>query len=114
MDRQQFNEFRERLLDQKQRVLAEVAAHLPSSDPIGDVEEKADRAASNFVETKIAANDGNLLQKIDFALARLAAGTYEQCDKCGENIPLARLEAKPSVSLCLSCQEKKDAGELSP
>lgn len=108
-----FDKLRERLLSQKQRVLDEMAAHIPSSDPISDVEEKADRAASNLVETRITAHDEHLLQKIEFALSRLAAGTYQQCDHCGGDIPLERLEAKPSVSLCLSCQEKKDSGQLS-
>jgi len=112
MDRQQFEEIRQRLETQKEHVLGEMAAHQPSSDPIGDVEEKADRAASNYVETRITANDEALLEKIDFALGRLASGTYEQCAHCGGNIPVERLMAKPSVSLCLSCQEKKDSGQL--
>ena len=61
------------------------------------------------VDDQLAEDDRNLVEKIDFALRRLEAGTYGQCTGCGAEIPLARLEAKPSVSLCIACQEKKDA-----
>ena len=105
--------FRETLIRQKEQVLGEMAERRPLVDPLSSVEEKADRAASQLVETQITENDGNLLQKIEFALERLEAGTYQHCAHCGEQIPTARLEAKPSVSLCVSCQKQKDAGQLS-
>jgi DnaK suppressor protein len=62
------------------------------------------------VNDRIVEDDLNLLQKIDLALSRLEAGTYEECANCGDAIPLERLVAKPSVSLCVPCQELKDAG----
>lgn len=111
-DSQKTELFRAQLERQREQVLAEMANHRPSVDRLADDEEKADRAASNYVEIGISANDGNLLQKIEFALERLDAGTYQQCEHCGGEIPFARLEAKPSVSLCLQCQEQKDAGQI--
>ncbi len=113
MEKQKIEHFRSALLRQKEHVLKEMAERQPIVDPLSSVEERADRAASHLVETQITENDGNLLQKIEFALERLEAGTYQRCDHCSEEIPTARLEAKPSASLCLSCQEKKDAGQLS-
>lgn len=112
MEKQQIERFRAALLRQKEQVLGEMAERQPIVDPLSSVEEKADRAASHLVETRITENDGNLLHKIEFALERLDAGTYQRCDHCAEEIPTARLEAKPSASLCVSCQEKKDAGQL--
>ena len=61
------------------------------------------------VETAIINSDENLLEKIEFALARIDEGTYGACVDCGSDIPLERLEAKPAVSLCTGCQEKKEA-----
>lgn len=113
MEQEKIDHFRKRLVTQRDQVLAEMADHQPLADPHTDIEEKADRAANSLVETRITENDGNLLQKIEFALERLDAGTYQRCNHCGDEIPLARLEAKPSASLCVSCQEKKDSGQIS-
>jgi len=38
------------------------------------------------------------------AVDRLEEGTYGICQECGEKISAARLRAKPSAVLCLSCQ----------
>ena len=50
-----------------------------------------------------------LLQHAGDALERIDRGIYGLCESCGSAIPEARLEAKPSVSLCLSCQEAHEA-----
>jgi DnaK suppressor protein len=112
MEKQHIDRFRKQLLSQRAQVLSELANHQLPSEPVSDREEKADQAANNMVEARITADDGNLLKKIEFALERLDAGTYQECDHCGGKIPLARLEAKPSASLCVACQEKKDSGQL--
>jgi DnaK suppressor protein len=41
-------------------------------------------------------------------LARLDAGTYSQCERCGKAIPKARLEAFPSVTLCVTCKQLEE------
>ena len=43
------------------------------------------------------------LADTDAALARLDAGTYGLCAVCGEPIPPARLEARPTATTCLTC-----------
>lgn len=45
------------------------------------------------------------LEAIDAALARLGAGNYGRCAKCGTTIALARLRAQPAARMCLACQE---------
>lgn len=39
------------------------------------------------------------------ALERLDKGTYGLCEKCGKEIPEARLDAVPSARLCVSCKQ---------
>ena len=46
--------------------------------------------------------------RIDEALARLEAGTYGFCERCGEPIDFARLKALPSASLCIRCQVRAE------
>ena len=70
------------------------------------------RGTNGNPATWIADDNLNLLAKVDLALQRLDEGTYTRCAHCGGDIALARLEAKPAVSLCIHCQELKDRGEL--
>ena len=39
------------------------------------------------------------------ALARMEKGTYGRCERCGQEIPEARLEAVPAARLCVSCKQ---------
>lgn len=41
--------------------------------------------------------------RIRAALARMAAGEYGQCVRCGEDIAPERLAALPDTPLCVSC-----------
>ena len=105
------------LIVERERIVAEWQNHGGEGGPIDDwnsrdLEERAVQIASENVHRRIAHDDRNLLRKVDHALHRLDAGTYETCENCGSTIPIERLLAKPSVSLCLACQELKDAGEL--
>jgi DnaK suppressor protein len=43
------------------------------------------------------------IARIDAALARLGAGDYGHCLKCGEPIGARRLELNPAVTLCVEC-----------
>jgi DnaK suppressor protein len=110
-------EIRRRLLEERERILAEWEQHGGEAAPgsewdLRDPEERATHATSATVDRKIADDDLNLLRKVDLALKRLEEGSYWHCANCGELIPLDRLLAKPAVSLCLACQEAKDAGIL--
>lgn len=43
------------------------------------------------------------LDEIHAAMARLEAGTYGICERCGRPIAEARLEARPVARLCIQC-----------
>lgn len=45
---------------------------------------------------------------IDEALARLDAGTFGTCVRCGRPIPAERLEALPWAPRCIDCQRIAD------
>jgi DnaK suppressor protein len=47
------------------------------------------------------------LLDIDDALNKLEAGTYGQCESCGDEIAEARLEAMPAARLCMACASKR-------
>lgn len=43
------------------------------------------------------------LAEIDAALARLEAGTYKTCERCGRSISDERLQARPVARTCITC-----------
>lgn len=45
------------------------------------------------------------LAALDAAAARLDAGTYGLCERCGGDIPADRLEALPGTRRCVDCAE---------
>jgi len=47
------------------------------------------------------------LRDVEDALAKLDAGTYGTCERCGGEIGEARLEAMPTARLCISCASNK-------
>jgi DnaK suppressor protein len=44
------------------------------------------------------------VDEIDRALAKIDAGTYGVCERCGKDIPKARLKALPYAALCVACK----------
>jgi RNA polymerase-binding transcription factor len=50
------------------------------------------------------------LELVETALARLDAGTYGTCMRCGKPIAAARLEALPWAAYCIECQGLVDRG----
>lgn len=54
------------------------------------------------------------LHDIHIAVARLDAGTYGHCENCGDTIPNARLRARPTAALCLSCAKRRDGTGQTP
>ncbi len=48
-----------------------------------------------------------LLQDVEHALQKFDAGSYGTCEDCGDDIPSARLEAKPAARFCIDCASKQ-------
>jgi RNA polymerase-binding protein DksA len=47
-----------------------------------------------------------MLERVNYALSKIADGTYGVCDACGRNIPVERLETLPHAELCIECQNR--------
>jgi DnaK suppressor protein len=76
------------------------------ADGAGD--DQADAGTKTFErEQEISLANGILdrLTQVEHALDRLDSGTYGRCERCGNAIPKARLEAFPSVTLCVACKQ---------
>ena len=105
--------FRDQLIQLRSRLVLRAGQRLEGdehagADGVPDFADYAVERAEIAVDDRIAESEANLVEKIDLALSRLDEGTYDKCAGCGEQIPLERLRAKPTVSLCVSCQEAKE------
>ena len=49
------------------------------------------------------------LRDADRAIAKMDAGTYGTCERCGNPIAIERLEALPWAQLCIDCKQKGTA-----
>ena len=58
--------------------------------------------------------DAQELRRIDGALVRLKDGSYGRCEDCDQPIAEARLDAEPTASRCIACQERYERTHASP
>ena len=114
MNAESVNRYKTRLETQRDAVKRSLDRHdadLRHTHVIPDIA-GSDRAAEieeSVLESRIVESEELLLGKIEYALDRIERGVYGLCEACGEAIPEARLDAKPSVSLCVDCQEAKES-----
>ena len=55
--------------------------------------------------------ESKLIKKIKNALGRIENNTFGVCEKCGEDISIARLKARPVTTQCIDCKTKEEAAE---
>ena len=51
------------------------------------------------------------MRKIERALQRIAEGTYNECERCGNPIGYERLRARSVTTFCITCKEEQEAAE---
>lgn len=70
-----------------------------------DAAEQAQERENDQVVDAIGVETTQSLREIQAALARLEAGSYGICERCGEEIAPARLAVLPEAVLCVRCAE---------
>jgi DnaK suppressor protein len=112
MNEKQLDFFRARLQQQKDDLLSnagETTEHLREDTTI--VPDPADRATieeEHALELRTRDRERKLLKKIAQSLSRLDSGEYGYCDETGEPIGLARLLARPTATLSLEAQQRRE------
>ncbi len=104
--------FRRKLSLLKADMLAnagETTEHLREDTVV--VPDPADRATieeEHALELRTRDRERKLLKKIEQAIARIDAGDYGYCEETGEAIGVARLMARPTASLSLEAQQRRE------
>ena len=79
-----------------------------SSAATGDAADAAFESSENELASRLAVVEARELAQVEYALARIQGGQYGSCAGCGEKIPVARLDALPYCTLCVSCQRETE------
>ena len=96
-------------LEQAKSLQAEAESLVEEMEP-GDIQFDEESGEGGTVtvdrERDLALSAQALLaaEEIDDALDKIKKGTYGVCERCGELIPKARLEALPYARLCVACK----------
>ncbi|MDR3429796.1 MULTISPECIES: RNA polymerase-binding protein DksA [Silvimonas] len=103
--------FRELLQKMKVELLAnanQTSQHLQEQEATPDPADRATLEEEYALELRTRDRERKLLLKIDSTLRKLDDGSYGYCEDTGEPIGLARLVARPTASLSLEAQERRE------
>jgi DnaK suppressor protein len=112
MNATQMAVFRLKLSVLKQDILSmagETTEHLREDTVV--VPDPADRATieeEHALELRTRDRERKLLKKIEQSIARIDAGDYGYCDETGEPIGVGRLLARPTATLSLEAQQRRE------
>jgi DnaK suppressor protein len=118
MDQSRLDAIRAGLEEERASVVRHLGEYGASADPDGSVELSdqggfADSAQATAGRSELLSLLESLRSthtELTDALARIDEGTYGKCERCGQEIPLERLEARPTARLCVSCSEARGRG----
>jgi RNA polymerase-binding transcription factor len=69
-----------------------------------DPNDRASQESDMSLELRNRDRERKLIKKIDEMLSKIDSGDYGYCEKCGVEIGLSRLEARPTATLCIDCK----------
>ncbi|MDL1968316.1 MAG: RNA polymerase-binding protein DksA [Deltaproteobacteria bacterium] len=115
MKKKDIEYFRELLTNSLEELLSKADDTVSGmTDPKENFPDPTDRASlesnRNFM-LRIRDRESKLIKKIKKALERIENGTFGICDKCGEDISIKRLKARPVTTQCIECKTKEEALE---
>ena len=113
MNPTQLEYFRQKLLKWRQDLVREAGDTLASLSTSGGISESdlTDRASvetDRALELRTRDRERKLLKKIEQSISRIDAGDYGYCDETGEPIGVGRLLARPTATLSLEAQQRRE------
>ena len=103
--------FKARLKALEHEILSNAGATTENLRETQFVPDPADRATieeEHALELRTRDRERKLLKKVQQSIARIDSGEYGWCDETGEPIGIARLLARPTATLSLEAQERRE------
>jgi len=107
-------EIKKRLIVQKEALLSEAEEalnELPGQTTFPDLGDQASAETDRNFMLRLRGREQRLLKKIENALDRIENGIFGICEKCGEEIDLRRLDARPVTTMCIDCKTQQEEEE---
>ena len=111
MNQEQLVFFKRRLQQLEQELLHnvdETTEHLRESAVFSDPADRATIEEEHALELRTRDRERKLLKKIQQAITRIDSGEYGWCEETGEPIGIARLLARPTATLSLEAQQRRE------
>jgi DnaK suppressor protein len=103
--------FRDRLQGMERELLrnaGETTEHLRETVIVPDPADRATIEEEHALELRTRDRERKLLKKIQQSIARIDSGEYGYCEETGEPIGVLRLLARPTATLSLEAQERRE------
>jgi DnaK suppressor protein len=107
-------EIRKNLISQKKELLVgalEALNELPGQTVFPDLGDQATAEIDRNFMLRLKGRERKLLKKIEEAIERIDQGIFGICDKCGLEINIKRLEARPVTTMCIECKTLQEEEE---
>ena len=114
MNEAQLAFFREMLTNLKAELMTnagETSEHLRETPSVPDPADRATIEEEHALELRTRDRERKLIRKIEEAIKRIEDGSYGYCIETGEEIGIKRLEARPTATLCVEAQERRERRE---
>jgi DnaK suppressor protein len=103
--------FKARLRQMEQDILrnaGETTEHLRETVIVPDPADRATIEEEHALELRTRDRERKLLKKIQQAVVRVDEGEYGYCEETGEPIGIGRLLARPTATLSLEAQQRRE------
>jgi DnaK suppressor protein len=111
MNEAQLAFFRLRLQQMEKDLLAnagETTEHLRETVIVPDPADRATIEEEHALELRTRDRERKLLKKVQQSLSRIDSGEYGYCEETGEPIGVPRLLARPTATLSLEAQQRRE------
>ena len=111
MNESQLAFFKKMLVELRDQLLQnadDAGEHLRENEVTTDPSDRATLEEEYTLELRTRDRERKLLKKISQSLTRIEAGDYGYCDETGEPIGLGRLLARPTATLSLEAQQRRE------
>ncbi len=89
----------------------EARNELPGQTVFPDLGDQASAEIDRNFMLRIKGRERKLIKKIEEAIERIDEGTFGICEKCGEDIDIRRIEARPVMTMCIECKTLQEEEE---
>ncbi len=111
MNERQLAFFKYRLREMERELLQnadETTEHLRETVIVPDPADRATIEEEHALELRTRDRERKLLKKVQQALGRIESGDYGYCEETGEPIGIPRLLARPTATLSLEAQQRRE------